>query len=88
MDFELSFSILFSTVDPYVRVDLSQPGRSDCKEQTKRKKKTSQACFNEQFIFNISPRIADLNYTSLTLNVFDHEAIKSDDLIGQVRIDI
>ena len=67
-----------------MRVELSQPGRPVAREVTRRRKKTSHASFNEEFVFSMSPRIADLNYTSLTVTVFDHEAIKSDGIIGQV----
>ena len=35
-------------------------------------------------MFNISPKIDDLTHTSLTLTVYDHEAIRSDEIIGQV----
>ncbi len=35
-------------------------------------------------MFIISPKIDDLTHTSLTLTVYDHEAIRSDEIIGQV----
>lgn len=42
--------------------------------------------FKESFSFLISPKIDDLNYTAITLTLFDHDRIRSDDVIGQVRL--
>ncbi len=74
----------FVLTDPYVKLELTQPSRADQKEQTRIKKKTTHPCYNEEFMFHISPKIDDLTHSSLTLTVYDHEAIRSDDVIGQV----
>ncbi len=82
--FQLRQPFYMSSTDPYLRLELNQPARAEVREQTKRRKKTSHAVYNELFLFPISPRITDLNYTSLTLTLFDHVAIAGDDVMGQV----
>ena len=74
------------STDPYVKVQLSQPGRGCVKKHTKTKKNTVNPHFNETFVFDISPMIGDLTYTALTLTVYDRERIRSDEVIGQVRL--
>ncbi len=69
-----------------MKVELTQPNRAECKKQTKVKKKTQNPAFNEEYIFPISPKIEDLNFTSLTLTVFDHETIRSDEVLGEVKL--
>ena len=64
---------------------MSQPGRPEIKRQTRIKKKSSQPQFDESFEFIISPRVEDLNYTTVTLTVLSHETIRTDDVIGHVR---
>ncbi len=74
----------FVLTDPYIKLELTQPSRADQKHQTRVKKKTTHPCYNEEFMFHISPKIDDLTHTSLTLTMYDHEAIRSDEVIGQV----
>ena len=70
--------------DPYVRVEVAQSAHAPTKKQTTTKRKTSHPVFDETFTFSVSPRMDDLTYTSLNIMVFDHDRIRSDDVIGRV----
>ena len=72
--------------DPYVRVEVSQPSRSVSRKQTKTKKNTSTPTFNETFVFGVSPKPEDLEFTYVSITVFDYERIRSDEVIGHVRL--
>ena len=72
--------------DPYVRVEVSQSSHQASKRQTATKKKTSHPVFDETFTFNISPKMDDLSLTSLNILIFDHDRIRSDDVIGRVQL--
>ena len=76
----------FFFTDPYLKLELNQPKRTEIKRQTKVKKKTTHPSFEEEYVFTISPKIEDLNYTSLTLVIYDHETIRSDEPVGEVRL--
>ncbi|XP_033750665.1 C2 calcium-dependent domain-containing protein 4C-like [Pecten maximus] len=71
--------------DPYTRVELEQPGRSVSRKTTKTKKSTPDPVFNESFVFNMSFKRDDLAGTELTVSVYDHDRIRSDYVIGQVK---
>ncbi|XP_069138262.1 C2 calcium-dependent domain-containing protein 4C-like [Argopecten irradians] len=73
--------------DPYTRVELEQPGRSVSRKTTKTKKSTPDPMpmFNESFVFNMSFKRDDLAGTVLTVSVYDHDRIRSDYVIGQVK---
>ncbi|OWF46916.1 C2 calcium-dependent domain-containing protein 4C-like [Mizuhopecten yessoensis] len=71
--------------DPYIRVELVQPGRSVSRKTTKTKKNTADPVFNESFVFNMSFKRDDLAGTKLTFSVYDHDRIRSDYVIGQVK---
>ena len=86
-----SMNILFTVMlhffaDPYVRVEVSQPSRSVSRKQTKTKKNTSTPTFNETFVFGVSPKPEDLEFTYVSITVFDYERIRSDEVIGNVRL--
>jgi hypothetical protein len=38
------------------------------------------------FTFNLSPKLDDIRYTTVTLTVFDHDRIRSDEPIGMAKI--
>ncbi|XP_063433196.1 synaptotagmin-9-like isoform X2 [Mytilus trossulus] len=73
---------------PYVKVELSQPNRSVSRKQTKTKKNTSDPIYDETFNFSISPKMDDLAYTTLTIATYDHEKLRSDELIGQIKFGV
>ena len=75
---------MFTFSDPYVRVEVSQVGRPTAKKQTSTHKKTANPIFEETFNFTISSKPDDLSSTSISLTIFDHERIRSDDVIGNV----
>ena len=70
--------------DPYVKVEVTQSSHTVSKKQTTTKKKTSHPVYDETFTFNISPKMDELTFTSLTILIFDHDRIRSDDVIGRV----
>ncbi|ESP05581.1 hypothetical protein LOTGIDRAFT_102460, partial [Lottia gigantea] len=72
--------------DPYVRVEVIQTGRGVDRKQTRTRKNTTHPVFKETFTFTISTHPEDLRYTTLKLTVFDHDRIRNDDVIGEVRI--
>ena len=72
--------------DPYVKVEVTQPGRPEVKKTTRMRKSSVHPVFKESFLFIISPKIEDLNYTAVTLTVYDHARLRTDDVIGQVRL--
>lgn len=72
--------------DPYVRVEVSQSSHPVSKKQTSTKKKTSHPVFDETFTFNISPKVDDLTFTTINVLIFDHDRIRSDDVIGRVQL--
>ncbi|XP_074650470.1 uncharacterized protein LOC141905498 [Tubulanus polymorphus] len=75
--------------DAYVKIELIQQGRNvekTKKQQTSIKKKTLNPAFNQTFTFDVSPRIEDLNYTSIVLTVCNHERLRHDEVIGQVKL--
>lgn len=65
---------------------LTQPDRPTIKKQTKVQRKSLNPEFDECFIFDISPKIEDLHYTSLTFIVYDHERLRSDEIIGKIHL--
>ena len=75
---------LFS--DPYIRLELTQPGRPPIRCQTKVKRTTTTPVFSEEFIMDISPKIEDLTYTTFTLTVFDRVHLRHDAPLGTVRL--
>ncbi|XP_061163169.1 synaptotagmin-1-like [Saccostrea echinata] len=72
--------------DPYVKVEVIQPGKSALKRVTKTKKSTTDPVFNESYNFPVSFKMDDISYTYVTLTVYSHERIKSDEIIGQVGL--
>lgn len=78
--------MFFIISDPYVRVEVSQPGRSVSRKQTKIKRGTSQPVFNEVFAFSVSPKVDDMLYTAIVLKVFDHDRIRNDEVVGQLKL--
>lgn len=72
--------------DPYVKVEVSQSSHPVSKKQTATKRKTSHPVFDETFTFNISPKMDDLSFTSINILIFDHDRIRSDDVIGRVQL--
>ncbi|CAI9733770.1 calcium-dependent domain-containing 4C-like [Octopus vulgaris] len=75
---------LTGTVDPYVRVELSLDGETKERFQTKTKKKCMDPVFSEKFQFSISPQPETLQCTGITFTVYDHERLRSDEMIGQI----
>ncbi|XP_046584864.1 C2 calcium-dependent domain-containing protein 4C-like [Haliotis rubra] len=72
--------------DPYVRVELSQPGEEPTRLQTRVRRKTSHPVFKEALTFDIcSVRPDVLRCMSVCVTVLDHDRIRSDSVIGQVR---
>lgn len=74
--------------DPYVKVEVCQPGRSVSRKQTKTKKSTSDPIYDEVLCFSISPKMDDIAYTAVTVATYDHEKIRSDELIGQIKFGV
>ena len=72
--------------DPYLRLELSQPGRPVWRCQTKVRRSTTTPVYSEEFIIDISPKIEDLNYTTLSITVYDRVHLRNDVCIGQVRL--
>ncbi|XP_013399488.1 synaptotagmin-7 [Lingula anatina] len=70
--------------DPYVKVEVTQPGRPPMKEQTRARKGSRCPVYNASFVFHISPKFEDLNYTTVTLTVYDHQNLRSDIPLGQI----
>lgn len=74
------------TVDPYVRVELSLNGELKERHQTKIKKKCMEPVFGDKFMFCISPQPETMRCTAITFSVYDHERLRTDEMIGQVRL--
>ena len=72
--------------DAYVKVTLSQPKRQKVKKQTKVQHNSSNPCFNETFVFDITSKVEDLKYTKLMFTVYDHAHLRSDEVIGQANL--
>lgn len=84
----MSVYILLLFSDPYVKIELRQPGRSVSRKHTKLVKKSSNPDFDEQFKFSISPKFDDMAYTNIVISLYNHEKLKSDELIGQIRLGV
>lgn len=69
---------LNGTSDPYIRLYL-MPNKKK-RFETKKHKKTLNPVFNETFTFKIP--FTEVTSKTLTMEVFDHDAFGSDDLIG------
>ena len=72
--------------DPYVKAVLCQPGLAKSKKQTEVRRRTTHPAFNSTLLFDISPRMGDLEYTCLNVSVYNHERLMSDDVIGEIRL--
>ena len=69
-----------------MKVEVHQPNRSVSRKQTRTKKNTSDPIFDETFPFSVSPKMDDLVYTSITVSTYDHEKLRSDEIIGQIKL--
>lgn len=67
-------------------MELSLDGETKERFQTKTKKKCMDPVFSEKFQFSISPQPETLQCTAITFTVYDHERLRSDEMIGQVRL--
>ncbi|XP_041376528.1 synaptotagmin-7-like [Gigantopelta aegis] len=72
--------------NPYVRVEVMQTGKGINRIHTRTLKNTAQPMFNEVFTFTVSSDIQDMKCTAVVLTVFDHDRLRSDEVIGQVRL--
>ena len=79
----LMFLICFVS-DPYISVEVTQPGRPPMKQQTTALKNISNPKFNQTFTYDVSESFDDMNETSVSVSLFDHDRIRSDVLIGQI----
>jgi len=70
--------------DSYVKVCVSQLGRSDVKKQTQVQKNSTSPNFDETFVFSISPSARDLETASICIKVMNKELIKGDSVIGEI----
>lgn len=77
---------IFPFLDPYVRIEFSQPNRSPHRKQTRTRKKSPNPVLKETFLFTVSPKSEDIRYTTLTFTVMAHDKARTDEAIGQVRM--
>ena len=67
-------------------MELSLNGELKERHQTKTKKKCMDPVFGDKFVFCISPQPETMQCTAITFSVYDHERLRSDEMIGQVRL--
>ena len=67
---------------------MQQPGRMAVKKCPKVRRSTSNVTIQEAFVFDISPKIEDLNLTRLGVSIYNSSRmrIRHDEVIGQVRL--
>ncbi|XP_077989342.1 uncharacterized protein LOC144443675 [Glandiceps talaboti] len=76
--------------DPYVKVEFSicDQTTTTLRRQTRVRKKTTAPVFKEAFTFSVGNRsIEDIeNNACIVLTMYDHDRIRADETIGEVRI--
>ncbi|XP_002736054.1 uncharacterized protein LOC100371008 [Saccoglossus kowalevskii] len=78
--------------DPYVKIEFTYndktKGHTIMHKQTRVRKKTTTPVFKEAFTFTVGNSIVDDTDThvSIIMTVYDHDRIRSDEAIGEVRL--
>jgi len=70
--------------DPYVKIWLLYEDKKVEKQKTQTKQRTTEPCFNESFVFNVS--YDRIRRTALSISVMDRDHIGPNEKIGGVIV--
>lgn len=71
-------------LDSYVKLCVTQKGRTEVHKQTQVKKNNSQPSYQDKFAFSID--VNELESTNITFKVMSKEMLKGDTVIGECQL--